>query len=60
MIRADHAGLMDFSRAILMRVASDFDRAPPGESTLLHLETDDAGFGPAITSIFLAGAPIIK
>ena len=27
MIRADHAGLMDFSRAILMRVASDFDRA---------------------------------
>ena len=32
MVRADKAGLMDFSRVILMRTASDFDRAPPGLS----------------------------
>jgi len=34
MIRADKAGLMDFSRVILMRrTASDFDRAPPDQGT---------------------------
>ena len=29
MLRAHKAGLMDFSRVILMRTASDFDRPPP-------------------------------
>ena len=29
MIRADKAGLMDFSRVVLMRTCSDFDREPP-------------------------------
>jgi purine nucleoside permease len=30
MIRAHKAGRVDFARVILMRTASDFDRAPPG------------------------------
>jgi len=60
MLRADKAGLMDLSRVILIRTASDFDRAPPDQSTVYSFEIDQGGFDPAIANILIAGQPIVE
>lgn len=43
LLRGALAKLVDFSRIIVMRTASDFDRPPPGESDLQNLVYDDQG-----------------
>ena len=59
-LRADLANLTDYSRAIVMRTASDFDRPPPGVSDLQNLlYIDQGGFPPAIQNIYLAGIKVV-
>ncbi|WWD21142.1 hypothetical protein CI109_105623 [Kwoniella shandongensis] len=60
MVRAHTAGKMDFGRVILMRTASDFDRAPPNQETVFAFETNQGGFSPAIANIYVAGLPIVE
>ena len=61
LLRAAKAGLVDFSRIIVMRTASDFDRPPPGVSDIDNLlYVDQGGFGPAIENIYLAGINVVE
>lgn len=61
MLRAALAGLVDFARIVLLRTASDFDRAPPGVDPVYHLtEAPQGGFTPAIQNILLAGQPFVN
>lgn len=61
LLRGAIAGLVDFSRIAIMRTASDFDRAPPGESEVYHLlYADQGGFLPSIENIFIAGSAIVQ
>ena len=60
LLRGALAGKVDFDRIIIMRTASDFDRAPPDESEVYHLlYAPQAGFGPSIKNIYLAGIEIV-
>ncbi|KAI4101615.1 MAG: hypothetical protein LQ339_005004 [Xanthoria mediterranea] len=60
LLRATKAKLVDFSRIIVMRTASDFDRPPPEISAYNHFffEKSDA-FDPAVRNLYLAGREII-
>jgi purine nucleoside permease len=54
-------GLVDFSRIIVMRTASDFDRPWIGESAIFNLfYADQGGFLPAIANIYLAGIKVVE
>lgn len=60
MVRAAIEGLVDFSRIIVMRTGSDFDRPPPGVSAYDHLLImDQNGFEIAIDNIYNAGIEIV-
>ena len=52
--------LVDFSRVIIMRTASDFDRPFIGESAVSNLFVDQGGFEPAIQNIYLAGVKVVE
>ncbi|EQK98712.1 Purine nucleoside permease [Ophiocordyceps sinensis CO18] len=61
LVRAAIESIVDFSRIIIMRTGSDFDRPPPGVSDWEHLTTvDQNGFNIAIDNIFIAGIEIVK
>lgn len=61
MLRAAVEGLVDFSRIIVMRTGSNFDRPPPGVSDWEHLAlSDQNGFDIAIDNIFNAGIAIVS
>ncbi|CRL19437.1 Purine nucleoside permease [Penicillium camemberti] len=61
LLRADSAGLVDFSRIIIMRAGSDFDRPPPSETAAYHLlEASQSGTTPALENLYLAGVQIIN
>ncbi|TVY85410.1 Purine nucleoside permease [Lachnellula suecica] len=61
MVRAAINGLVDFSRIIIMRTGSDFDRPYDGESVEDNLlYADVGGFEPAIENIYIAGTPVVK
>ena len=60
MVRAALAGLVDFSRIIVMRSASDFDRPPPGLTAYDNLFTDVGGFLPALANLYNVGVLIIQ
>ncbi|GAO50739.1 NUP-domain-containing protein [Saitoella complicata NRRL Y-17804] len=61
MVRAAATGLMDFSRIIVMRTVSDFDRPPKGEAAFTNLLfASQGGFTPAIDNILIAGGMIVK
>lgn len=60
MLRGAVSKQVDFSRIILMRTASNFDRPPPGMTAsqqLLYI--DQGGFAPSIKNLYLAGRPIV-
>ncbi|KAF3935727.1 hypothetical protein ABW19_dt0208977 [Dactylella cylindrospora] len=60
LVRAAAAKIVDFSRVIILRTASDFDRAPPGVGELYHLlQAPQGGFPGAIANIYLAGVEVI-
>ncbi|CAD6499717.1 BgTH12-03825 [Blumeria graminis f. sp. triticale] len=61
MVRATLAKRVQFSRVIIMRTASDFDRPYPGQPTTQNLFMPPAGaFEAAVSNIFLAGTPVIQ
>lgn len=61
LLRASVAKLTDFSRIIVMRTASDFDRPYLGESALDNLfYADQGGFEPAVKNIYLAGVKVVE
>ncbi|KAH0537058.1 hypothetical protein FGG08_006128, partial [Glutinoglossum americanum] len=53
---------VDFSRIVVMRTASDFDRPFPGESPQANLfEGDRQGaFEPAVKNLYLAGVKVVE
>ncbi|KAH9895618.1 hypothetical protein C8Q73DRAFT_688737 [Cubamyces lactineus] len=53
------SGLVDFSRIIIMRTASDFDRPFPGQSATTNLFLMSPGFDISIQNIPAAGVPIV-
>ena len=61
LLRGAVAGLVDFSRIIIMRTASDFDRQYPGEAAITNLFYSNQGaFEPAIQNIYLAGIKVVS
>ncbi|TVY34643.1 Purine nucleoside permease [Lachnellula occidentalis] len=60
LLRAAATGLVDFSRIIIMRTASDFDRPYANQSILNNLLDEFQGFGPSIENIYLAGVKVIE
>lgn len=61
MTRAAYNKLVDFSRIIVMRTASDFDRPYPGEAATTNLLYSNQGaFEPAIQNIYLAGIKVVE
>lgn len=61
MVRAAKAGLVDYSRVIVMRTGSDFDRPPPNLSILQNLFYIDQGaFLPSLANIYLAGIKVVE
>ncbi|KAI1614744.1 purine nucleoside permease-domain-containing protein [Exophiala viscosa] len=59
-LRAAKANMTDYSRVIVMRTSSDFDRPPPGISEIQNLlYVDQGGFSPAIANIYLAGIKVV-
>lgn len=59
-MRATKAGLADYGRIIVLRTASDIDRAPPNVEEYDSFEADQGGFEPSIQNLFIVGHPIVK
>lgn len=53
--RAADAGKLDFSRIVVLRTASNFDRPYQGQSAADSLTAKSGGFGPATQNAFRAG-----
>ncbi|KAL8706899.1 MAG: hypothetical protein Q9201_000059 [Fulgogasparrea decipioides] len=61
LLRGAVNNLTDFSRIIIMRTASDFDRPYVGEADTVNLfYADQGGFEPAIRNIYLAGIKVVQ
>jgi purine nucleoside permease len=61
LLRAAVDKLVDFSRVIVMRTASDFDRPYPGEAATTNLWWSQQGaFDPSIKNIYLAGIKVVQ
>ncbi|KAJ5355519.1 Purine nucleoside permease [Penicillium cataractarum] len=61
LLRAAVHKLTDFSRIIVMRTASDFDRPYPGASATYNLlYSDQGGFEPALENIYHAGIEVVQ
>ncbi|KAJ7348452.1 purine nucleoside permease [Mycena albidolilacea] len=60
LMRGALAKRMDFSRIIIMRSASDFDRPPPAESALANLLGPAPGFESSVLNLHLAGVKVVE
>ena len=61
LLRAAAVKAVDFSRIIVMRTASDFDRPYPGEAATENLFYAPQGaFEPSIQNIYLAGVKVVE
>ncbi|GAA98867.1 hypothetical protein E5Q_05555 [Mixia osmundae IAM 14324] len=60
LLRATVAKKADFSRLMILRTASDIDRAPPGVDEYTAFEYDQGGFEPSIANLYLAGSPVVN
>ncbi|KAG6916820.1 hypothetical protein DXG01_005202 [Tephrocybe rancida] len=60
LMRAAKGHLVDFSRIIIMRTASDFDREFKGQTAAENLFGDPGGFTPSIVNIHLAGVLVVQ
>ena len=61
LLRGDIQNVTDFSRVIVMRTASDFDRPYEGEADTVNLfYAEQGGFEPAIQNIYLAGIKVVE
>ncbi|KAI0668137.1 purine nucleoside permease [Trametes maxima] len=59
LLRGALAGRVDFTRIIVMRTASDFDRPFPGQTAVANLFSSFPGFAVAIANIAAAGVPVV-
>ncbi|KAB8288836.1 hypothetical protein EYC80_010739 [Monilinia laxa] len=59
LLRAATINLVDFSRIIIMRTASDFDRPHSGQTILNNLLVQDQGYDPSIKNLYLAGVKVV-
>ncbi|GAA5938219.1 purine-nucleoside phosphorylase [Sporobolomyces koalae] len=60
-MRASTSGLVDYSRILLLRTASDFDSAPNSTYDALEaFQAEQGGFEPAIQNILIVGWPVVK
>ncbi|KAG7087705.1 hypothetical protein E1B28_013652 [Marasmius oreades] len=59
LLRGNISGSLDFSRVMIMRTISDFDRQFPGQEAVDNLSVDQAGFDISVTNIYLAGVQIV-
>ncbi|KAJ5855359.1 uncharacterized protein N7529_009303 [Penicillium soppii] len=61
LLRSSAYKLTDFSRIIIMRTASDFDRPYPGSSATFNLlYSDQGGFEPALENLYVAGIKVVE
>lgn len=61
LIRSAAHKLTDFSRIIIMRTASDFDRPYPGASATYNLlYSEQGGFEPALKNLYVAGIKVVE
>ncbi|CAG8067252.1 unnamed protein product [Penicillium salamii] len=61
LLRAAAHKLTDFSRIIVMRTASDFDRPYPGASAAYNLlYSEQGGFEPALKNLYVAGIKVVE
>ncbi len=61
LLRSAINNITDFSRIIIMRTASDFDRPYAGEADTFNLfYANQGGFDPAIQNIYLAGVKVVE
>ncbi|KAL8833032.1 MAG: hypothetical protein Q9170_004560, partial [Blastenia crenularia] len=61
LLRGAIHNLTDFSRIIVLRTASDFDRPYAGEPDTVNLfYANQGGFEPAIQNIYLAGVKVVE
>ncbi|KAF2091841.1 purine nucleoside permease [Saccharata proteae CBS 121410] len=61
MMRGAVFGLVDYSRIIVMRTVSDFDRPYPGEAATYNLlYAEQGGYTPAVENIYNAGVKIVE
>ncbi len=61
LLRGAINNITDFSRIIVMRTASDFDRPYVGETDTFNLfYANQGGFDPAIQNIYLAGVKVVE
>lgn len=52
--------VLDFSRIIVMRTASDFDRQYDGETAAANLFATQGSFLPSVKNIYLAGIKVVE
>jgi purine nucleoside permease len=61
LVRVAKFGLVDFSRIIVMRTASDFDRQYPGQTAVDNLLfTNQGAFLPSIANLYIAGIKVVE
>lgn len=60
LLRGAASKLLDFSRVMVMRTASDFDRPYAGETVTANLFDAIQGFEPSIMNIYLAGVKVVE
>ncbi|KAJ5170961.1 uncharacterized protein N7500_003744 [Penicillium coprophilum] len=62
LLRSSIHKLTDFSRIIVMRTASDFDRPYPGASATYNLfqSSEQGAFEPAIENLYVAGIKVVE
>lgn len=61
LLRSSQRNLTDFTRIIIMRTASDFDRPPPGISAVDNLlYIGDPGYPPSVRNIYRAGVKVVE
>lgn len=60
LMRGALSGLVDFSRIIVMRSASDFDRQFEGQSASDNLLGDTPGYDIALTNLYLVGVKVVE
>ncbi|KAF4625684.1 hypothetical protein G7Y89_g12482 [Cudoniella acicularis] len=60
LLRAATNNLVDFSRIIIMRTASDFDRPYANQTILDNLLVENQGYVPSIENIYFAGIKVVE
>lgn len=60
LLRSSLHNLTDFSRIIVLRTASDFDRPYIGGSVIDNLLHENQGYEPALRNIYLAGVKVVE